>query len=214
MFLAEWQGQFYNHKDRSIQEEFWAKNFEYYGFNYNAAKRDLQFWRSGEPRTLFINTWPRQKMLGLAPVTTGFTFVRAKWATQLCGIHATRVCKKAQLCKYCQNVWYKINDCFTLKMDRSKLIMQDFLVTFHFSTLPLSLVCCPCAFDLKQLLLCCRNISNVYMKVETSHAFYNLVNCMSLYIFTLIPKISNKNTWNMKRTFQFRKFYREATASF
>jgi hypothetical protein len=25
-------GQFYNHKDRSIQEEFWAKNLEYYGF--------------------------------------------------------------------------------------------------------------------------------------------------------------------------------------
>jgi hypothetical protein len=30
--------------------------------------------------------------------------------------------------------------------------------------------------DLKQLLLCCRSISNVYMKIETSHAFYNLVN--------------------------------------
>jgi hypothetical protein len=27
---------------------------------------------------------------------------REKWATQMCGIHATRVYKKAQLCKYCQ----------------------------------------------------------------------------------------------------------------
>jgi hypothetical protein len=30
-------------------------------------------------------------------------------------------------------------------------------------------------------------------------------------IFTLIPKISNKNTWDREH---FRKFYREATASF
>jgi hypothetical protein len=28
-----------------------------------------------------------------------------------------------------------------------------------------------------------RNISNIYMKIETSHAFYNLVNCMSPYFY-------------------------------
>jgi hypothetical protein len=31
-WLRFWPGQFYNHKDRSIQEEFWGKNLEYYGF--------------------------------------------------------------------------------------------------------------------------------------------------------------------------------------
>jgi hypothetical protein len=79
---------------------------------------------------------------------------------------------------------YKINDCFVLKMDMIKLIIQNFLVTFYISTLPLSLVGCPCAyFDLKQLLLCCRKILKVYMKIEASHAFYNLVNCMSPYFY-------------------------------
>ena len=75
---------------------------------------------------------------------------------------------------------YKIND---HEWTCSKLIIQNFLVTFYFNTLPLSLVGCPCAFDLKQLLLCCRKIPNVYMKIEASHAFYNLVNCMSPYFY-------------------------------
>jgi hypothetical protein len=48
-------GQFCNHKDRSIQEEFWEKK-NWVLWLYNAAKRDLQLWRSGEPQTLFINT--------------------------------------------------------------------------------------------------------------------------------------------------------------
>jgi hypothetical protein len=39
--------------------EAYKKNFEQkigVLWLYNAAKRDLQFWRSGEPQTLFINT--------------------------------------------------------------------------------------------------------------------------------------------------------------
>jgi hypothetical protein len=60
------------------------------------------------------------------------------------------------------------------------------------------------------LLFCCRNISNVYMKIETSHAFYNLVNCMNPYFYTYIRyQIKLHETENI-----FRKFYREATASF
>jgi hypothetical protein len=47
-------GQFYNHKDRSIQEEFWAKNLEYYGFI--TPRNGIYNWRSGVPQTLFINT--------------------------------------------------------------------------------------------------------------------------------------------------------------
>jgi hypothetical protein len=31
-WLYFWPDQFYSHKDKSIQEEFWANNLEYYGF--------------------------------------------------------------------------------------------------------------------------------------------------------------------------------------
>jgi hypothetical protein len=51
-WLRFWPGQFYNHKI-----EAYKKNFEDYGIIIVIRETgSVQLWRSGEPRTLFINT--------------------------------------------------------------------------------------------------------------------------------------------------------------